>query len=129
MATDGAAIASSAMVEDAITVGLAASPTVKAQAAARQHAAAEPVRTVDLPMAAGRVRTQLVAHPAAQRRNAVEDKPAVALVHRTAAAADMAAAEAKLEVAAVHHTATAATGNSAIQHQAAEAYPALPLCI
>ena len=39
MATAGAVIALAAMAEEAITVGLAVSPTVDMRAAGRQHAA------------------------------------------------------------------------------------------
>src|ERR1035441_2651818 len=102
MTTAGEAIASSAMVEEAITAEPAALLTAEAQAAGRQHAAPEPVRTVELPMLVERVPAQLVPHRRPrlrapqqgrpQRRaprlhKAVEDKPAVAAAHRTPAAA------------------------------------------
>ena len=129
MTTAGEAIASSAMVEEAITAEPAALLTAEAQAAGRQHVAPEPVRTVELPMLVERVPAQLVPHRRPrlrapqqgrpQRRaprlhKAVEDKPAAAAAHRTVAAV------VKLGLAAVHHTAVATTGNWPAQHQAAE---------
>src|ERR1017187_2245511 len=89
MTTAGEAIASSAMVEEAITVGPAASPTAEVRAAGRRRTVPEPVRTAELPMLVGRVPAQLAAHRmprlrAPQLRKAVEDKPAVAAAHRTA---------------------------------------------
>src|ERR1035441_2197888 len=88
MTTAGEAIASSAMVEEAITAEPAALLTAEAQAAGRQHAAPEPVRTVELPMLVERVPAQLVPHRRPRLRaprlhKAVEDKPAVAIAHRT----------------------------------------------
>ena len=133
MTTAGEAIASSAMVEEAITAEPAALLTAEGQAAGRQHAAPEPVRTAELSMQVGRVPAQLMPHRvpqprapqqhrplhrapqqrARQLREAVEDKPAVAAAHRAAPAA------VKLGLAVVHHAAVATTNNWSAQHQAA----------
>jgi hypothetical protein len=129
MTTAGEAIASSAMVEEAITAEPAALLTAEVQAAGRQHAAAERVRTAELPMQVGRVPAELVPHRrprlrapqqgrpqhrAPRLRKAAEDKPAVAAAQRTAAAV------VKLGLAVVHHAAVATASNRSAQHQAAE---------
>ena len=66
-----------------------------------------------------RVPAQLVPHRRPRLRaprlhKAVEDKPAVAIAHRTVPKV------VKLGLAAVHHAAVATTGNRSAQHQAAE---------
>ena len=68
MTTAGEAIASSAMVEEAIMAEPAALPTAEVQAAGRRRTVPEPVRTVELPLLVGHVPAQVMPHRVPKHR-------------------------------------------------------------